>query len=125
MLVFLFFLRINLTINVAHPVFLMHTQSLLSGYAPGVNVSVFTRTDNCILLLRSYFFLSLSILVQLQSDPHLPRTSLSVALSPRYLNILPAGCLCACLTANCLGSLQRWREREGEKSAGVEEFLEY
>ncbi len=35
MLVFLFFLRINLTINVAHPVFLMHTQSLLSGYAPG------------------------------------------------------------------------------------------
>ncbi len=34
MLVFLFFLRINLTINVAHPVFLMHTQSLLSGYAP-------------------------------------------------------------------------------------------
>ncbi len=30
----LVFLRINLTINVAHPVFLMHTQSLLSGYAP-------------------------------------------------------------------------------------------
>ncbi len=29
-----FFLRINLTINVAHPVYLMHTQSLLSGYAP-------------------------------------------------------------------------------------------
>ncbi len=29
-----FFLRINLTINVAHPDFLMHTQSLLSGYAP-------------------------------------------------------------------------------------------
>ncbi len=36
MLVFFFFLRINLTINVAHPVFLMHTQTLLSGYAPGV-----------------------------------------------------------------------------------------
>ncbi len=31
----MFFLRINLTINVAHPVFLMHTQSLLSGYTPG------------------------------------------------------------------------------------------
>ncbi len=37
MLVFLFFLRINLTINVAHPVFLMHTQSLLSGYTPVPN----------------------------------------------------------------------------------------
>jgi len=36
MLIFLFFLRINLTINVAHPVFLMHIQSLLSGYAPAV-----------------------------------------------------------------------------------------
>ncbi len=36
MLVFVFFLRINLTINVAHPVFLMHTQSLLSGYTPAV-----------------------------------------------------------------------------------------
>ncbi len=29
------FFRINLTKNVAHPVFLMHIQSLLSGYAPG------------------------------------------------------------------------------------------
>ncbi len=34
MLFFPFFLRINLTINVAHQVFLMHIQSLLSGYAP-------------------------------------------------------------------------------------------
>ncbi len=34
---FLFFLRTNLTINVAHPVFLMHTQSLLSGYTPGTD----------------------------------------------------------------------------------------
>ncbi len=37
---FCFVFCINLTINVAHPVFLMHTQSLLSGYAPEV-----TETD--------------------------------------------------------------------------------
>ncbi len=35
---FFFFLRINLTINVAHPVFLMHIQSLLSGYTPALHV---------------------------------------------------------------------------------------
>ncbi len=34
MLYFYLFFCINLTINVAHPVFLMHIQSLLSGYAP-------------------------------------------------------------------------------------------
>ncbi len=36
MLFFSFFFCINLTINAAHPVFLMHTQSLLSGYAPAL-----------------------------------------------------------------------------------------
>ncbi len=35
-----FFLPINLTINVAHPVFMMHIQSLLSGYAPARHASV-------------------------------------------------------------------------------------
>ncbi len=37
------FFRINLTINVAHPVFLMHIQSLLSGYAPGAVLSIWFR----------------------------------------------------------------------------------
>ncbi len=32
------FFRIILTINVAHPVFLMHIQSLLSGYAPDIYI---------------------------------------------------------------------------------------
>ncbi len=34
------FFRINLTKNVAHPVFLMHIQSLLSGYAPGADSAI-------------------------------------------------------------------------------------
>ncbi len=38
---FLFFC-INLTIHVAHPVFLMHIQSLLSGYAPATDHQVST-----------------------------------------------------------------------------------
>ncbi len=33
----LYLFCINLIINVAHPVFLMHIQSLLSGYAPGAD----------------------------------------------------------------------------------------
>ncbi len=38
MLIFNIFLRINLTINVAHPVFLMHIQTLLSGYVPAWDI---------------------------------------------------------------------------------------
>ncbi len=43
-----FFLRINLTINVAHPVYLMHTQSLLSGYAPGIYIYIYIYIYNAI-----------------------------------------------------------------------------
>ncbi len=42
MLNFFIFFCINLTINVAHPVFLMHIQSLLSGYAPAVHILTYT-----------------------------------------------------------------------------------
>ncbi len=38
MLYLFIFFCINLTINVAHPVFLMHIQSLLSGYAPAAHI---------------------------------------------------------------------------------------
>ncbi len=40
-MLFFFSLHINLTINVAHPVFLMHIQSLLSGYAPDIYIYIY------------------------------------------------------------------------------------
>ncbi len=52
MLYFYLFFCINLTINVAHPVFLMHIQSLLSGYAPAVN----TKSNYNKRLLQTFYY---------------------------------------------------------------------
>jgi len=52
MLIFYLFFRINLTINVAHPVFLMHTQSLLSGYTPAYYIKLYKYIHFLLLYLQ-------------------------------------------------------------------------
>ncbi len=60
MLIFVFFLRINLTINVAHSVFLMHIQSLLSGYAPDIYICVCVCV--CVCTLRYLYLIYMYLL---------------------------------------------------------------
>ncbi len=49
------FFSINLTINVAHPVFLMHIQSLLSGYAPAFNVVLSNMSSNLVTVKTEFY----------------------------------------------------------------------
>ncbi len=48
----LIFLHIDLAINVAHPVFLMHTQSPVSGYATDIYIYIYT-----VYIYFIYFFI--------------------------------------------------------------------
>ncbi len=68
MLVFLFFLRINLTINVAHPVFLMHTQSLLSGYAPDIYIYIYIYIIKEMRNIYIYIYIYIYIFIFLSTN---------------------------------------------------------